>query len=188
MIYLPKEGSEAYKYIKGILDAEEKEKKAYFKRVEEAVGFEVERYSGYQPNRCLVRKFEITALLVTDEQYDKMDHKIWKLKDRVQGFNQIAPNKRCKEGKRISEVFMSFKPIKNFWQIHGDLGIPSPDTRSFSATQLLFDGIHYYIYFDDDARADKHRDDLEEITMGRYEDMVAEANKIEEQKIKTRTI
>lgn len=177
MIYLLKEGSEAYDYIKSLLDAEKKEKEAYFKRVKEAVGFNVEQYSGYQPNRCLIRKYEITALLVSDEQYEKMDHKVWKLKDRVKGFNQIVPNKRCKEGKRISEAFLSFKPLKNFWQIHDDLGIPSPESNRFSITQLLFDGIHYFVFIDDSVRADKYNADLEEITMGQYEDYVNESNK-----------
>lgn len=42
MLYETKQGSKAYEYIKGILDAEEKEYQAYMKRVEEAVGFEFE--------------------------------------------------------------------------------------------------------------------------------------------------
>lgn len=42
MLYETKQGSNAYEYIKGILDAEEKEYQAYMKRVEEAVGFEFE--------------------------------------------------------------------------------------------------------------------------------------------------
>lgn len=42
MLYEAKQGTKAYEYIKGILDAEEKEYQAYMKRVEEAVGFEFE--------------------------------------------------------------------------------------------------------------------------------------------------
>lgn len=176
MIYKAKEGSTAYRYIKDVVDAEQKEKSEYFKRVEEAVGFKVERYSGYQPNSCLSRKYEITALLVSDEQYEKMNHKVWKLKDRVKGFNQIVPNKRCKEGKRFSEVFLSFKHLKSFWQIHDDLGIPLSESNRFAATQLLFDGIHYFIYIDDSVSADKYNAGLEEITMRQYEDYVNESN------------
>ena len=44
MLYEAKKGSKAYEYIKGILEAEEKERQAYMKRVEEAVGFEFEKY------------------------------------------------------------------------------------------------------------------------------------------------
>lgn len=47
MLYETKQGSKAYEYIKSILDAEEKERQAYMKRVEEAVGFEFEKYQGY---------------------------------------------------------------------------------------------------------------------------------------------
>lgn len=45
MLYEAK--GKAYEYIKGILDAEEKEYQAYMKRVEEAVGFEFEKWQGY---------------------------------------------------------------------------------------------------------------------------------------------
>ena len=37
MLYEAKQGSKAYEYIKGILDAEEKERQDYMERVEEAV-------------------------------------------------------------------------------------------------------------------------------------------------------
>ena len=58
MLYEAK--GKAYEYIKGVLDAEEKEYQAYMKRVEEAVGFEFEKWQGYQPNRSLLREYEIT--------------------------------------------------------------------------------------------------------------------------------
>ena len=53
MLYEAEQETKAYEYIKGILDAEEKERQAYIKRVEEAVGFEFKKYQGYQPNRSL---------------------------------------------------------------------------------------------------------------------------------------
>ena len=46
MLYEAKQGSKADEYIKNILDAEEKEYQAYMKRVEEAVGFEFEKWQG----------------------------------------------------------------------------------------------------------------------------------------------
>ena len=55
MLYEAKQGSKAYEYILSILDSEENERQAYIKRVEEAVGFEFEKYQGYQPNRTLTR-------------------------------------------------------------------------------------------------------------------------------------
>ena len=46
MLYEAKHGSKAYEYIKGILDAEEKERQSYMKRVKEAVDFEFEKWQG----------------------------------------------------------------------------------------------------------------------------------------------
>lgn len=48
MIYKAKEGSKAYEYIRNILETEEKERNAYFNRVNEAVGFKVMKYGGYR--------------------------------------------------------------------------------------------------------------------------------------------
>ncbi len=62
MLYETKQGSKAYEYIKGILDAEEKEYQAYMKRVEEAVGFEFEKWQGFQSNRTLSREYKVTAI------------------------------------------------------------------------------------------------------------------------------
>lgn len=111
MLYETKQGSKAYEYIKSILDAEEKERQAYMKRVEEAVGFEFEKYQGYQPNRTITREYEITAIWVLSERYDTLDKKVWKKIDDVKledgYYVAIAPNKRSKQGKAIAEVLTS---------------------------------------------------------------------------------
>lgn len=73
MLYEAKQGSKAYEYIKSILDAEEKEYQAYMKRVEEAVGFEFEKCQGYQPNRSLLREYDITAIWVPSERYETLE-------------------------------------------------------------------------------------------------------------------
>lgn len=83
MLYEAKQGSKAYEYIKGILDAEFEEYQAYTKRVEEAVGFEFEKYQGYQPNRTLTRVYEITAIWVSSDRFDMLDKKVWKKVDSV---------------------------------------------------------------------------------------------------------
>ena len=44
MIYKAKYGSKAYEYIKSICEAEDKEFKAYVKRVEDSVGFEFDKF------------------------------------------------------------------------------------------------------------------------------------------------
>ena len=44
MFYEAKQGTKTYEYIKGILDAEKRNRQAYMKRVKEAVGFEFDDY------------------------------------------------------------------------------------------------------------------------------------------------
>ena len=50
MIYKAKKGSKAYEYIKSICEAEDKEFKAYVKRVEDSVGFEFDKFGGCMPS------------------------------------------------------------------------------------------------------------------------------------------
>lgn len=142
MLYEAKQGSKAYEYIKSILDAEEKERQAYIKRVEEVVGFEFEKYKGYQPNRSLLREHEITAIWVPSERYETLDKKVWKkcdgkmLEDGY--YVAVAPNKRYKQGKAIASVLASYKAVTNHFKILKELGIEPPhQTGSFSITQLL---------------------------------------------------
>lgn len=117
MLYEAKHGSKAYEYIKGVLDAEFEEHQAYMKRVEEAVGFEFEKYQGYQPNRTLTRVYEITAIWVPSERYDTLDKKVWKKIDGVKlvdgYYVAVSPNKRCKQGKAIASVLFLGKATSN---------------------------------------------------------------------------
>lgn len=176
MLYETKPGTKAYEYIKGILDAEEKERQAYIKRVEEAVGFEFKKYQGYQPNCSLLREYEIVNIWVPTAQYEKLDKKLWRKVDS-QLFDDgrdvaIAPNKRCKQGKIIAAVLESFKPATNFWDLMKELSLCKPDSSSFSITQLLRHKDRIFAFFDDSIRAEKHNSDFREITMGEYEDIV----------------
>ena len=176
MLYEAKQGSKAYEYIKSILDAEFEEHQAYMKRVEEAVGFKFERYEGYQPNRTLTREYEITAIWFLSELYDTLDKKVWKKIDGVKledgYYVAIAPNKRYKQGKAISAVLKSFKPVTNFWNLMRELDLCEPDSRSFSITQLLCHKDRIFAFFDDSIRAEKQNPDFEEITIGEYEDFI----------------
>lgn len=176
MLYETKQGSNAYEYIKGILDAEEKEYQAYMKRVEEAVGFEFEKYQGYQPNRTLTRVYEITAIWVLSERYDTLDKKVWKKIDGVKledgYYVAIAPNKRCKQGKAIASVLLSYKSVANHFKVMKELNIEVPQVSRFSITQLLRHKDRIFVYFDDSIRAEKHNSDFVEITIGEYEDFI----------------
>ena len=176
MLYEAKQGSKAYEYIKGILDAEFEEHQAYMKRVEEAVGFEFEKYQGYQPNRTLTRVYEITAIWVPSERFDTIDKKVWKKVDGVRledgYYVAIAPNKRNKQGKVIASVLLSYKSVANHFKVMKELNIEVPQASRFSITQLLRHKDRIFVFFDDSIRAEKHNSDFKEITIGEYEDFI----------------
>lgn len=178
MLYEAKQGSKAYEYIKGILDAEEKEYQAYMKRVCEAVGFEFEKWQGYQPNRSLLREYEITAIWLPTAQYEKLDKKLWREVDR-QLFDDdryvcVVPNKRYKQGKAIAAVLSSYETVANHFQVMNDLNIGKPGLSRFSITQLLRCKDRIFAFFDDSIRAEKRNPDFTEITIGEYEDLINE--------------
>lgn len=176
MLYEAKQGTKAYEYIKSILDAEFEEYQAYMKRVEEAVGFEVEKYQGYQPNHTINRMYEVTAIWVSSERYEKLDKKVWK---KVDGkkledgyYVAIAPNKRYKQGKAIASVLLSYKSVANHFKVMKELNIEVSQANCFSITQLLRHKDRIFVYFDDSIRAEKYNSDFKEITIGEYEDFI----------------
>ena len=176
MLYEAK--GKACEYIKGVLDAEEKEYQAYMKRVEEAVGFEFEKWKGYQPNRSLLREYEITAIWLPTAQYETLDKKIWKKRDGKMledgYYVAIAPNKRYKQGKAIAAVLSSYKAVTDHFKILKELGVGVPQGSSFSITQLLRCKDRIFVFFDDSIRAEKKNPDFTEITIGEYEDLINE--------------
>ena len=176
MLYEAKQGTKAYEYIKSILDAEIEEYQAYTKRVEEAIGFKIEKYQGYQPNTTLTRVYEITAIWVPSERYDTIDKKVWKKIDGVKFedgyYVAIAPIKRYKQGKAIASVLLSYKSVANHFKVMKELNIEVPQASRFSITQLLRHKDRIFVYFDDSIRAEKHNSDFKEITIGEYEDII----------------
>ena len=176
MLYEAKKGSKAYDYIKGILEAEEKEYQAYMKRVDESVGFKFEKWQGYKPNRCLLREYLITAIWVPSTQYETLDKKLWR-KVGSQLFDDgryvsIVPNKRCKQGKAIAAVLSSYKVVANHFQVMNDLNIGEPSLSRIAITQLFRHKDRIFAFFDDRIRAEKKNPDFTEITIGEYEDFV----------------
>lgn len=176
MLYEAKKGSKAYEYIKGILDAEEKEHQAYIKRVEEAVGFEFQKYQGCRPNSSLIRKYEIDAIWVPSEQCETLDKKVWKMGEEKQlkdgYYIAVAPNRRCKKGIAIASVLSSYKAVTNHFKVMKELKVEEPKARSFSITQLLRHKDRIFVYFDDSIRAEKQNHNFKEITIGEYEDFI----------------
>lgn len=176
MLYEAKQGTKAYEYIKSILDAEIEEYQAYTKRVEEAIGFKIEKYQGYQPNTTLTRVYEITAIWVPSERYDTIDKKVWKKIDGVKFedgyYVAIAPIKRYKQGKAIASVLLSYKSVANHFKVMKELNIEVSQASRFSITQLLRHKDRIFVYFDDSIRAEKHNSDFKEITIREYEDFI----------------
>lgn len=176
MLYEAKEGTKAYEYIKGILEAEEKEYQAYMKRVEESLGFKFKKWQGYQPNRSLLREYDITAIWLPTAQYEKLDKKLWR-EVGTQLFDDgryvgIAPNKRCKHGKAIAAVLASYKAVTNPFKILKELGIGGSQGSYISIPQLLRCKDRIFAFFDDSIRAEKCNPDFKEITIGEYEDFI----------------
>lgn len=176
MLYEAKQGSKAYEYIKGILEAEEREYQAYMKRVEEAVGFEFEKWQGYQPNRSLLREYDITAIWLPTAQYEKLDKNVWKKCDGKKledgYYVAVAPNKRYKQGKAIAAVLASYKAVTNHFKILKELDIGGSQGNSISITQLLRCKDRIFAFFDDGIRAERCNSDFTEITIGEYEDLI----------------
>lgn len=183
MLYEAKKGSKAYEFIKNTLEAEEKEYKAYMERVKQAIGFDFEKYQGYQPNRSLLREYQITAIWILSEKFDELDKKVWRKVDSMRmedgSYIAVAPNKRCKQGKEIATALTSYKATVNHFQVIRELGVAVPESRSFSITQLLRHGDYIFVYLDDSIRAEKKNSDLKEIAMGEYWDIVNSNSEME---------
>ena len=146
------------------------------KRVDEAVGFEFEKWQGYQPNRSLLREYYITAIWVPSERYETLDKKVWKKCDGKKledgYYVAVAPNKRYKQGKAIAPVLASYKGVTNHFKILKELSIGGFQGNSISITQLLCCKDRIFAFFDDGIRAEKCNSDFTEITIGEYEDLI----------------
>ena len=172
MIYKAKEGSKAYEYIKNICEAEDKECKAYVKRVEEAVGFELDKFGGYMPDSTLTRICKVTSILVDNKRWEQLDKKLWKKEEVIKDYVRIIPIKRTKQGKAISAVLSSYNAVTNCFQIFNELGLNGRSGNSITLPQLRYTNGHCFIRLGDNVRADKENPDLVEITMSEYEQLI----------------
>lgn len=172
MIYKAKEGSKAYEYIKSVCEAEDREFKAYIERVEEAVGFELNKFGGYMPDSTLTRICKVTSILVDKEKWEQLDKKLWKKKEVIKDYVRITPIKRTKQGKAIGAVLSSYNAVTNYRKILEQLGLREGNNSRFALPQLRYSQGHCFIRLDDNIRADKDNPDLVEITMSEYERLI----------------
>lgn len=172
MIYKAKEGSKAYEYIKNICEAEDKECKAYIKRVEDAVGFKLDKFGGYMPDSTLTRICKVTSILVDKEKWEQLDKKLWKKEEVIKDYVRIIPIKRTKQGKAISAVLSSYNAVTGYWRILKELGLNEGSGNHITLPQLRYTNGHCFIRLGDNVRADKDNPDLIEITMSEYERLI----------------
>ena len=176
MIYQVKQGTKSYEFIKDVLDREYIEYKSYMKRIDEAVGFKVEKYKACTPNESLARDYRITKILIPIEIYNKLDKKIWnelgKIKLEEGDYMQAKPNKRTKQWKLIGKAMDSYNSVATQLQIMKQLNLDFPDTKSFHLTQLFRNGDDVFVYADDRIDAEKDNPDLKEITKSEFEKII----------------
>ena len=168
MLYEAKQGTKAYEYIKGILEAEEKEYQAYMKRVDEDVGFEFNDYLCCLANDSNDRKIEISYIWVSFKQYETLDKKAWRQMSRSKRedglYIAIVPNKRYKQGRLLASVLDSYKPVIGKDEIIKELGIDVSHVSPFGNKIMIFrrkDCI--FVSFDDRARVEECNLDFKKV-------------------------
>ena len=168
MLYEAKQGTKTYDYIKGILEAEEKERQAYLERVKEAVGFEFDDYLCCLANDSNDRKIVISYIWVSFKQYETLDKKAWRQMSRSKRedglYIAIVPNKRYKQGKLLASVLDSYKPVIGKDEIIKELGIDVSHVSPFGNKIMIFrrkDCI--FVSFDDRARVEECNLDFKKV-------------------------
>ena len=168
MLYEVKQGTKTYEYIKGILDAEKRERQAYMERVREAVGFEFDDYLCGRANDSNDRKIEISYIWVSFKQYETLDKKAWRQMSRSKRedglYIAIVPNKRYKKGKLLASVLDSYKPVIGKDEITKELKIDESKVSLFGNRIMLFrhkDCI--FVSFDDRARVEECNLDFKKV-------------------------
>ena len=168
MIYQVKQGTKVHDYIKHVLDMEYAEYKSYMERIDEAVGFKVERYKAHIPNASMTREYKITEILIPIETYNELDKKIWREVGKTSieegDYMSVKPNKRTKQGKLIGKAMESYNPVASQFQIMKELNLDFPNTHSFHLTQLFRHDGNIFVYLDDNTDIGKDNSDLNEIT------------------------
>ena len=173
MLYEAKQGTKTYEYIKGILDAEKRERQAYMERVKEAVGFEFDDYLRVLPNDSNDRKVEITYIWVSLKQYETLDKKAWRQTSRdkrVDGlYIAIVPNTRYKQGKLLASVLDSYKPVIGKDEITKELKIDESQVSPLGNTIMIFRrNDRILVSFDDRARVEECNLDFKKVETDGY--------------------
>jgi hypothetical protein len=190
MLYEAKQGTKAYEYIKGIVEAELQERVNYKKRIVEAIGSDFDKDIHVENNRLLSRRFRIEKILVTPEQRIKLDKRAWvkimthRLPSGV--YHYLIPNVKTEQGRAVSQVLASYKPVAGFNDVRIGLNLTEPVNRPIKPFRLYFFRSRAFVYVDEPSMRFRGKDEtLEEFSLQLfYLDFYDELNEINELNIK----
>ena len=91
-IFRLKEGSKSFEWVKDVMDKERKQSAEYCDRIRKAVPFQLTRVIASYVNSTFSRKLEIYEFLVTPEEYETLDKKVWSKTYHDDNQIWVAPN------------------------------------------------------------------------------------------------
>lgn len=166
-IFRLKEGSKSFEWVKGVIDKERKQSVEYCDRIRKAIPFQLTKVIASYVNSTFSRKLEIYEFVVTPEEYETLDKKVWSKTYYDDNLLWITPNLNNEEGRAIKKVMSSYHPVTIHDDILKKLGlcalIACIPFRPINLT--THDGKYYFVLTDDLVIKDnENNDDLELIT------------------------
>lgn len=166
-IFRLKEGTKSFDWVKNVIEKEHKQSVEYCDRVRKAIGFQLTQVVASYVNSTYSRKLEIYEFVVTPEEYETLDKKVWSRTYSDDNQIWVAPNLNNEEGRAIKEVMASYPPVTTHDEILKTLGLRAiVACRLFCPTNLVTHQGKYYFVFTDDLviKEDEINDDLELMT------------------------
>lgn len=167
LIFLLKEGTKSYDWVKGVIDKERKQSVEYCDRIRKAIPFQLTQVVASYVNSTFSRKLEIYEFIVTPDEYETLDKKVWSRTYSDDNQIWVAPNLNNEEGRAIKEVMSSYHPVTSHDNILYKLGLRAiASCCSFRPTQLITHESKYYFVVTDDLviKDDESNDELELMT------------------------
>ena len=166
-IFILKEGTKSYDWVKDVIDKERKQSLEYCDRIQKVIPFQLSEVIAHYVNSTFSRKLEIYEFVVTPEECETLDKEVWSKTYHDDNQFWVAPNPNNEEGRAIIEVMSSYHPVTTHDDILKKLGLRAIVSRMpFRPTQLSTHKGKYYFVFTDDLviKDNDNNDDLELIT------------------------
>ena len=122
-IFRLKEGTKSYDWVKDVIGKERKQSIEYCGRIRKAIPFQLTKVIASYVNSTFSRKLEIYEFLVTPEEYETLDKKVWGKTYHDDNQIWVAPNLNNEEGTAIKEVMSSYHPVTTHDDILKKLGL-----------------------------------------------------------------